>query len=174
MNQKAFGVQSIEIGTINESTGLGESYTSVGDVYKDTAIVEEEEPTSNDHFAELKRDPVISVVENGSETIRFDLMDAGADVLVNLLGGTATDVVDQPDIWSKPLGHTNIEKAIRITTDDGTIFTFNRVKIMASRNLQPTRQGIFLVKVMGKVLTPLINDLPSVTITDNAVTNTSS
>ena len=171
MAQKVFGVTSVEIVDINAGTGLGENYASAGDIYKDSATVEEDEPTSNDHFAELKRDPVISVVENGAETIRFDIMDAGADTLVNLLGGTATDVAATPDKWNKPTTHTNIEKAIRITTDDGTVFEYNRVKVMAHRNLEPTRKGIFLVKVVGRVLTPLVDGVPSVVITDNVITN---
>lgn len=171
MTQKAYGVASIEMGDINAGTGLGENYADVGDVYKGTAIVEEAEPTSNDHYAELKRDPVITVVENGNETIKFDLMDAGADTLVTLLGGTATDVMGVADKWNKPASHVNVEKAFRITTDDGTIFEYNRVKVMAHRVLQPTRDGVFLTKVMGRVLTPLVDGVPAVTITDNVITN---
>jgi len=171
MGQKVFGVTSIEIGDINAVTGLGENYASVGDIYKDTAMNEEDEPTSNDHFAELKRDPVITVVENGAETLRFDIMDAGADTLVALLGGTVTAVAGNPDIWNKPTNHTNIEKAFRITTDDGTVFEYRRVKVMGHRNLEPTRKGIFLTKIVGRILTPLIADVPPVSITDNIVTN---
>jgi hypothetical protein len=169
MSKVAFGVTSVKMGDIDPATGLPTALTDVGDIYRDTATMTEADGEVTNHFAERKTDPVVTIEEPGEETLQFSLMDISADNLVKYLGGTVTEVLDQPDVWNKPDGVVTIEKAFEITTDDGTIVTINRGRVRAKRNLTPTRNGIFLLEVTVRILAPKVDGVPAVTVTDNAV-----
>jgi len=165
MGKVSYGVASIKAGGIDAVTGLPTALTSVGDVYKDTATMNETDGTETNHFAEMKTDPVITITEPGEETVEFSLMDTSADNLLAWIGGTVTTVgVD--DTWNKPRDIENIEKSLEITTEDGTVITVNRAKIMAKREHEPTRKGVMLIVVKARILTPLIDGVPPVTVAD--------
>jgi hypothetical protein len=166
MARVAFGIKSMKVGGIDETTGLPTSLTDVGRIYRDTGSWTEEDGPETMHYAEREQDPVITIREQGVETLNFSLMDTPADVLVLWAGGTVTEVVDEPDVWNKPRAPVNIEKSIEIETDDGTVFTIHRAKIYAKRNLTPTRNGIFLLEISARPLTPLVANVPPVTIAD--------
>mgnify|MGYP003136111453 CR=1 FL=1 len=171
MGQVAFGVSAIEIGDINAGTGLGENYSALGDVVKNSFKINEEEPTLTKHFAELKRYPVEVSVQNNGEQMEFGLLEVGADNLVRFLGGTATDVVGVKDKWSAPAGHVDIENAIKVTTEDGTVIEYLRVKILGYKTIDVSREGKFTVMVKGEVLQPKVDGVPAVTVEDNVITN---
>lgn len=167
MAQKySFGVKSLKVGGIDPVTGLPTGLESVGDVYKDTATWTEADGAVTNHYAEGKADPVVVITEQGEETFAFSLMNFNAQTLQKFLGGTVTSVVDEPDVWNKPLQVVEIEKSVELETEDGSIFTIYRGKIMAKRNVTPTKTGLNLLEVMVRPLAPLVEDLPAVSIQD--------
>jgi|GEM_PF-2993808 len=173
MSRTAYGVASIEKGSINATTGLGESFASVGDILKDTAYLSQSPGNKTQHFAELKTNPIIVITEPGEIKFEFGLIDALADTVVQYMGGTVTNVADAADIWSSPTDVPDIENAFKITTEDGTVFTINRGRVEAMHDLVPTRKGLYQLKVSVTVLQPLIDGVPAMTITDGVVTFTS-
>ena len=166
MARIAFGITSMKVGGIDPTTGLPTDLTDVGRIYRDTGTWTEEDGDETNHYAEREQDPVITIKEQGLETLNFSLMDTPADTLVLWAGGTVTEVVDEPDVWNKPRGPVNIEKSIEIVTADGTKFTIHRGKVTAKRNLTPTRNGIFLLEIQVRPMTPLVAGVPPVTIAD--------
>lgn len=156
----------MKVGGIDAVTGLPTSLEDVGRIYRDTGTWTVADGEETNHYAERELDPVITIQNPGVETLNFSLMDTPADTLALWAGGTVTEVVDEPDVWNKPRGPVNIEKSIEIVTADGTKFTINRGKVTAKRNLTPTRNGIFLLEISIKVMTPLVDGVPPVTIAD--------
>ena len=169
MAKVAFGIKSMKAGGIDPVTGLPTGLEDVGDIYRDTGSWTETDGTETNHMAERKTDPVVSIKEPGEETLVFSLMDTSAVNLEKWCGGTVTTVVDQPDVWNKPSGVTNIEKSLEIETEDGTVFTIHRGKVTTKRNLTPTRTGIFLLEVTVKPMAPLVEGVQPVTIKDPVV-----
>ena len=166
----SYGVASVEMGDINAGTGLGENYADIGKVYKDTAKLITADANVTEHFSERDKDPVIVVVEDGAMELELSIMDMGADNIVKYLGGTVTDNAGGKNVWNKPRAHVNIEQAFKFTTDDGTIYEFLRCKVIGKLESEFTRKGTAVVKLMLKVLTPLVAAVPPLKITDNADT----
>lgn len=167
MSKVAFGVKSIKKGGINTSTGLAENLVNVGDVYRDTATLTQEDGETTDHYSEFKNDPVVTITEPGETTLEFSLMDTEADVLVQYLGGTVT-TVSSVKSWNKPSSVPDIEASFELETIDGTKFTINRAKVSAKINGELARKGITLLEVKARVLTPKVASVPPLVITDPA------
>lgn len=155
----------MEAGGIDGVTGLPTAMADVGNVYKDTANMVESDGQETTHYAELKSDPVVVVDEAGEEMIEFSLMDTSATNLESWCGGTVT-TVGTDDTWNKPTTVPNIEKSLRITTEDSTVVTIHRAKIKGKRVLSPTKKGIFLIEVKAKILTPVVDGVPAVSVAD--------
>ena len=167
------GITSFEMGDINATTKLGENYADVGKIHRDRVQVNQEDAEITKHFAERGKFPVAVSVQDGGENIEASMMDVSADNLVQYLGGTASNVADAKDFWSAPDDHVVVEKAVKITTKDGTIFEWPRTRVIGTRKLTPTSKGTFSLDVMFVVLDPELDSVASCTITDAAITNVS-
>ncbi|MEQ8547635.1 MAG: hypothetical protein RIC03_06980 [Cyclobacteriaceae bacterium] len=170
----ASGIDSIKKGAINAGTGEGETFVDVGHIVEDTAQWEADDITFVKHYSEFSGYPIeMRPVRNGTNAIRYQLMDVAADTLIQYLGGTVTDVVDSADEWQAPIEPADIEASFQVTTEDGTVFQINRAKVMAKIVGEPTRNGKFVIDVMAEVLAPLVAAAKPIKVIDNVVTNAS-
>ena len=156
MSKYSYGISAFEIGDITPVSGVIAAAVDMKEaVYRDTFNSAEEEGSTTDHYAEMNTTPKASFTEVGKETITWQCMDTDIDQIVRLLGGVKT-TVDLRDIWTKPTIPADIEKYIKVTTMDGTILEYPRVKITTRKNFQFRRNGLWLLDVTMTVLSPLL------------------
>lgn len=157
----SYGIKSIKSSEIAAATGLPVELTDVGEVYEESADFTQEDPTTTDHMSEFKDDPIITIQRKGMKQVVFSLMDTAAANLVEWLGGTVTEVVDEPDQWEEPSVTPQIFKAMEFEFEDGSIYGIRRGKVSAKLIPSPTRAGITLLEVTVRPLQPLVEDLKS-------------
>ena len=166
MAKYSYGISSFKYADINQTTGLAENPVEIFDeLYRDSLSVTEEEGTSTPHYSEMNSTPKVEFQEVGKETITIQVMDTSAAMLERFLGGTVS-TLDGSDAWSKPVGATNIEKFIDITTVDGKRIRYPRAKVTGRKNFQLSRNKIWVIDVTIVPLTPLLGSLAAVVIND--------
>lgn len=151
MGKVTLGLSKIEIGNIAADGGMGTSLAQLGYTYKDSCSLVTADPETTEHYAEEVDDPVVSVDRAGKTTLSFQVMDPDVDTLAALLGGTAETTTG---VWSAPATIPVIEKSVKLTPTKGLYFEFPRMKITAKINANFSKSGIFLIDVVGTVLTP--------------------
>ncbi len=83
------------------------------------------------------------------------------------MGGNVT-TVDTLKTWHSPAENVVIEKYLRITTKDGTILQYPRVKVRGRMTGNVSEKGIMLMLVKMTVLAPNFPALNAVMATDPA------
>ncbi|HQB47416.1 MAG TPA: hypothetical protein PK785_00955 [Bacteroidales bacterium] len=157
------GLAKIEIGDIAADGGVATSFVTLGQVYKDTAKLEQAEGEEIEHEVENVDDPVFSFVTKGKTTITWAIIDYDADTLVKVLGGTATGTAPNKK-WEAPDSAPVLEKSVLITPKSGSTITIPRVSLRARIDYQLTRSGIAQVIISGKVLQPTKTGVKSIQI----------
>lgn len=157
----SYGLKSVKVSPIDAGTGLPTALTDIGKIYRDTAEFTQDDPEEFEHYSELDDNPIVSKTRKGVKNIRMRLMDTSADNLVLYLGGTVTEVVDNPDKWNEPDDTPEIEKAFEFEMEDGSIVGINRGRISGKLIPDPKRSGFTVMELMIKVLQPLVDGVPA-------------
>ena len=156
------GLSKIEIGAIAEDGGMGASLAQLGYTREDSCSLTQEDPTTNEFFAEEVDDPVISISKAGKYTFAFSIMDPSVSVLADLMGGTATTASDK---WDAPSGAVTIEKSVKITPKQGFIFEIPRMSIVAKWNAPLSKTDIVTIECTGTVMAPTKEGVSKLTAT---------
>jgi hypothetical protein len=149
------------VSPIDAVTGLPTALADIGKIYRDTAEFTQDDPEEFEHFSELDDNPIVSKTRKGVKSIRMRLMDTAADNVVLYLGGTVTEVVDNPDKWNEPDGTPEIFKAFEFELEDGSIYGVNRGRVSGKLIPDPKRNGFTVLELMIKVLQPLVDGVPA-------------
>jgi hypothetical protein len=88
-------------------------------------------------------------------------MDTSADNLVKYLGGTVTEVANQPDKWNEPDNTPEIELHFEFEMEDGSKVGINRGRVSGKLLPDPKRSGFTVLELMIKVLQPLVANVPA-------------
>ncbi|MDR1416318.1 MAG: hypothetical protein LBJ57_02710 [Prevotellaceae bacterium] len=152
-NVYTIGLSKIEMGDVDPSGGMGTTLAQVGYTLTDSCSMTQEDPTVTDFTAEEVDDPVVSAARAGKTTFNFSVMNADVNVLAKLLGGTV-DTAGDVDTWSAPDNMPVIEQSVKITPQQGLIFSIPRMKIVAKINGSFSKSNIFVIDVVGTVLQP--------------------
>lgn len=152
MGKITLGLSKIEVGEPAVDGGMGTSLAALGYTYKDSCSLMTEDPVTTEHEAEEVDDPVVAIDRAGKTTFKFQVMNPDVDTLQTLLGGTGNTTTG---VWSAPASIPTIEKSIKLTPTQGLYFEMARVKLTAKINANFSKSGIFLIDVIGTILTPL-------------------
>jgi hypothetical protein len=153
MDVYTLGLSKIEIGDIKEDGDMGETLTVWGQTLQGTCNVSQEDPETNDFYAEELDDPAVSISRRGKTTLAFSIMNPDLEVLQKSFGGTITGEGSAAK-WNAPAQLAVIEKSVRVTPQMGLIWQFPRMKINAKINGQFSRENIFAIEVSGLALQP--------------------
>lgn len=148
---RTIGLTSLKMGNIAVDGGMGTTLAVIGNIYKDSCELSQEDASVTDIEAEEVDDPVESIEILGKRTLKFSIMDYSADTLVKVLGGTSTGT---PKVWNAPTTSPNIEQSIEIITPKGVKINIVRCKVMAKLTAKFSKTGVALVDVTCKILTP--------------------
>ena len=160
------GLSKIEVGTIAEDGGMGDTLAVLGYTYQDTCTMTQEDPETTDHYAEEVDDPVISISRGGKTNFNFSIMNPSVTVLADLLGGVGTPGTGStPDKWEAPDKIPVVEKSVRITPEQGLKFEIPRMKLVSKINATFSKSGILLIEVAGTVLQPTKTGTKKITAT---------
>lgn len=162
----ALGLSKIEVADITAADGKPGAYAALGLTYQDTCQMTEEDPTTTEHYAEEVEDPIITLSRRGKLTFAFSLMNANADTMQKVFGGTVTGTTNKK--WTAPAKMPIIEKAVKITPEIGGIFEIGRASLTAKMNGNFNKSGIFLIDITLTVLNPEFSTIPRVSYTDPA------
>lgn len=157
------GLSKIEIGAIANDGGMGTTLSQLGYTYQDTCTMTQEDPETNEFYAEEEDDPVVAISKAGKISFAFSLMNPSPEAMVELMGGTASKSstsASENDTWEAPNSTVQIEKSVKITPLQGYTISVPRMKITAKINAEFQKSGIFLVEVSGTILTPTKADTP--------------
>ncbi len=157
------GISKIEISDIAVDGGVGTTFGSVGQVYKDTAKLEQAEGEEIEHEVEEVDDPVVIVATKGRTTLEFAVIDFTPANLVKVLGGAVTGVAPD-EKWEAPDTASTIEKSVKITPSSGKPITFPRVSLRARIMYTLGKAGIAQVMIKGTVLQPTKTGTKSIAI----------
>jgi len=147
------GLAKIEIGDIGADGGMGQSLSVIGQTLEGTCNVKQDDPETNDFYAEELDDPVVSISKRGKTTLAYSVMNPDLTTLQKLFGGTVSGTGATAK-WNAPAQLPVIEKSVRVTPQMGLIWEFPRMKINAKINGQFSRKNIFVIEVTGTALQP--------------------
>lgn len=159
----ALGLSKIEVADITADDGKPGAYAALGLTYQDTCQMMEEDPTTTEHYAEEFEDPIIALSRRGKLTFAFSLMNANAETMEKVFGGTVA-----AGKWTAPSKMPVIEKAVKITPEIGGIFEIGRASLTAKMNGNFNKSGIFLIDITLTILNPEFEDVARISYTDPA------
>lgn len=150
---KLLGVSKIEISDIAADGDVGTTFASLGNTYKDTAEITQEQDADIEHVCEEADDPFAIVPGVKKTKLKWAVTDFSPANLVKILGGTATGTAPN-DTWTPPATSSIIEKSVKITPQSGKIITYPRVALRGLINYKLAKAGIAQVVIEGRVMTP--------------------
>lgn len=150
---RLLGVSSIQISDIAADGDVGTVFASLGNTYKDTAEITQEQDADIEHICEESDDPFAIVAGVKKTKLKWTITDFTPANLVKILGGTAAGVAPA-DTWVPPATTSIIEKSVKITPAAGKTITYPRVALRATINYKLARAGIAQVVIEGRVMTP--------------------
>lgn len=165
--KRSIGLQSLKIGDIASDGGMGNTLSVLGVTYKDSCELTQEDPEITNIECEESDDPVETIEVIGARTLKWSIMDYNPQTLVKVLGGevTGTGTEVDPYIWNAPSSSPSIEKSIELVSKSGVKFQIPRAKIMAKLNAKIVKNGVALVDITAKVLTPTKSGVAPIMIT---------
>ncbi len=170
VNKITIGLAAVELGDIASDGGMSTVMDQWGYTEQDSCVINFAEPETTDFIPEEIDDAIYSSSKDGEKTIEFTIMDPGTDVFQKVFGGTVTTTGTAPNeikTFTAPASSVNIEKSIRITPKEGLIFEATRMKLTASLDSTYSKNGLFTVKVKGKILKPKKGGEPTYKVIDD-------
>jgi hypothetical protein len=147
------GLAKIEIGSIASDGGMGTSLEVWGQTLQGTCNITQDDPETTEFFAEELDDPVVSISKRGKTTLVFSIMNPDTTALKNTLGGTVAGSGDAVK-WTAPSNLPVIEKSVKVTPQQGLVWEFPRMKIVAKINGAFSRENLFVIEVTATALQP--------------------
>lgn len=157
------GLSKIEIGDIAADGDVSAAFATVGQVYRDTAKIDQAEGEEFEHEVEEVDDPVVVVAKKGKTTIEWSVIDFTPANLVKVLGGAVTGTAPN-EKWNSGDTAVILEKSVKITPKSGKPITYPRVSLTARMSYTLGKSGIAQVLIKGKILQPTKSGVKSVSI----------
>lgn len=144
------GLRKLEIGDFNNGTPSGFAEIKV---LRDSMTISRPDPTQNKFYQAGQSSPVLITTQDaGGYTAEFTVLDTSADNLLLLCGGTVT-TVNAVKTWNEPTGSVApVVKAVKATTLQGGIVTFNRASLIATPMFNLAENTITGIKVKVEAL----------------------
>jgi hypothetical protein len=147
------GLSKIEVGDIAADGDMGTSLSRLGNTLQGTCNITQEDPETNDFFAEEFDDPAVTISRRGKTSLAFSVMNPDLTTLQSCFGGTVTGTGSSAK-WVAPVSLPSIEKSVRVTPQMGLIWEFPRMKITAKINGVFSRENVFVIEVTGTASQP--------------------
>lgn len=166
--KRSIGLASLKIGDIASDGGMGTILATLGSTYKDSCELIQEDPQITDIECEESDDPVESIETLGARTLKWSIMDFNPQTIVKVLGGTVTGAGTEVDpyVWNAPSSSPSIEQSIELVSKSGIKFQIPRAKIMAKLNAKIVKNGVALIDITAKILTPTKAGVAPIMITE--------
>lgn len=148
----SYGITKAEAGVFNPVDGSVSAWTEM-EVYKNTILMPEEDPTRTSHYKQGQASPVLVQEVAGVITVTFSLLDISAANKADWIGGTVT-TVNTKDTWNSPRVKTSKTKALRFTMEDGSIMTIVKASCWTKLDVKASDTEINLLLVTATVLDP--------------------
>lgn len=144
----------------------------LGYTYQDTCTLTEEDPETNEFYAEEVDDPIfVSDPKDGKKTLTFSIPDPSVETIAMLKGGTYQNegdtIGEEQDAttaketgWYAPDNAPGVELAFKVTAKTGFIFYIPRAKVVAKFNAEFKKGSIMLLEVTATVMQPTNDDVP--------------
>lgn len=146
---RTYGLKSVLVGEPTETGAMPAVLEALCRTYRNSFEMVEDTPELKEEHSDQDDDPVEVFATKGSKSIRFSTFDHSPETLVKIKGG---EVVDEK--WAEPTGNPPIYKALRVVTDTGLEFDFPKVRIMASFNTKLVKDGLALIDITIKPMSP--------------------
>lgn len=154
MAKRAYGLEYIKIGAIEADGGMSTSLAALGTTYKDSAEFMQDDAEVTEHFCEENNDPEEVIAIEGAKRIKWAINDYDPDTLVKILGGTATGTAPSK-YWEPSDTNEVIERSVEFKdTNSGYVCQMPRVRLYAKINWKISKNGLALIEITGRVLTP--------------------
>lgn len=137
------GLSQILVGTAAENGIMPGSLTKIGSTYKDSCKLSQDASEVTEHFEEGKSSPMVRQKQKKVPVIKFQIMDATAQNLVDLVGGSLTAASG----WGFDGTEVVVNKAIKVETTQGYDILIPNADIEATITADLSKKGIFLVDV---------------------------
>ena len=124
-------------------------YAAFGLTYEDTCTMSQEDPETNEFYAEEEDDPVEISEKQGKILFNFSIMNPELTTLTRLFGGTVAN-----NIYAYPDAVSSIEESVIIKPRKGLKFQVPRMKLVSKINGEFSKKGLLLIEVQGTVLKP--------------------
>jgi hypothetical protein len=143
-------LEKIEAGTPAADGDLSPSLDVLGNTFKESASITQEDNQTHEFEVEEQDEPIESIVtKKGTTTIKWELVEFDPEVMVKIWGGTVNG-----DKWEEPEVMPEIELSVRLTPKIGKPFTYPRCKISAKIEYNATRAGIARITITATKLKP--------------------
>ncbi|MBQ0161077.1 MAG: hypothetical protein KBT28_10735 [Bacteroidales bacterium] len=126
------------------STSSDEVWKDLGDVYEDTATLEDADPEIVTHKSETSSKKIVTS-KAGDCTLTLSLMDPSLDQLQRYFGGTITTGSGGKKSWTRPSNWTPKPFALYIVPEDGDAVMNPCCGITPKFQISYTKNGIMLV-----------------------------
>lgn len=164
---RSYGLEYIKVGAIEEDGGLSTALAALGVTYENTAELVQDDPDITEIKSEENIEPEEIFEVEGTKRINWSIMNYDPDELVKILGGTATGVAPNKT-WESPVSKSPIELSVEFKTKTGHIVQVPRAKITAKLNWQMRKNGMALVEVSARIMTPTKADTAPISVTKPA------
>ena len=144
----------------------------LGYTYQDTCTLSEEDPETNEFYAEEVDDPIfVSDPKDGKITLTFSIPNPSVETLAMLKGGTYHNEGDtigegqdattaEETGWYAPDNAPSVELAFKVTAKKGFIFYIPRAKVVAKINAEFKKASVVLLGVTATVMQPTNDNVP--------------
>lgn len=166
MAEYPYGIQLVEVGDFNPTTGLGENYEDIGEILRDTLNISTTRGNITRINSELKTKPIAKIKDPSELVLSFSLLDCSADNMVKYMGGTVTGVAPAPKTYNPPAGVVNIELAFRLTFKSGNKLEIRRGDVDAVYEWSG-RAAAFVMNVTVEPLETEVQDVLPFAMTDH-------
>lgn len=164
---RSYGLEYIKVGAIEADGGLSTALAALGVTFENTAELVQDDAEITEIKSEENIEPEEIFEVEGTKRVNWSVMNYDADKLVIVLGGTATGVAPNKT-WESPVSKDPIELSVEFKTKTGHIVQIPRAKITAKLNWQIRKNGMALVEISARVMTPAKADTPPISITKPA------
>jgi hypothetical protein len=154
MGKVKIGLVSLKMGDIAVDGGMGTVLTPFTGTVVDTAVMSEEDGTTNDFPIEESDSPFYSETIPGSQTFVFSVYDTDPASLVRLLGGTATTDLSGRSVYEAPDTKPSIEQSFELIDKKGNITEIVRGKVIGKYDKKFQKSGLAKVDVTVTILQP--------------------
>lgn len=144
-----YGLKSIKVGTPTTDGSMPTVLTDLCRTYQDSMEFVEDEATTTEEYCDQDDDPIAVFTTRGGKSIKFSTFDYSNEVLQKLKGGTVVD-----GVWAEPAVMPEIFFATEMTTRTDFLFMFPKVKATARFNAQVRKNGVMLLEVTFKPMSP--------------------